>query len=1651
MIKPFLLLAVLVTFSTPAFSSTLIPGQSIDIHQNEDIIFEIQQPGRYSIQSKSKTGIAFQLIDHLTGPRELAGTANKEDGRIDVFLSPGEYKIHPLNPEKTLQGQFSLHHFSEAPAATITPLKLISTTLKDLQARQYRFSLSERQQVIIEAAGQHLTDLRLWQQDHWILGYSATFSRIEPIKGQPLNVAYFSADLPAGNYQLKLYGGTGTTWTESSSQPLYLRMGIPTLNESQILSSTTSPFGIDRWKVIGNPTYFNLSLPKPSNATLKLHKFNQSRPFTKNGRTFNITKKSKKISVDAFYSNHSKATLMSVSQTPGQPFKVQNFNSQSNFYVKHNSERYWLNVLQAQISEAEPPITSMLIERRGKQSFIKAKNLINLTKNQGYKTRFNIDQNPIELILHVNISGKYLAIGSGPKATFALTPFFNAKKTPPLTGSVWDIQKGYYRLTITPKQAGFLKLTLQPSAPKHFVTTIPSHYNNVYLSKEHSYTLYTNQTGAPQGLVQRQQNKLLETPLLLQNPAETVDLKTNISTTSQLTVVADGKALPVVINQKNTSTLSPGEQTIQLKFPKNTQSALISRTTVSQPALIPTTINPPIQLATPEYLDLDKNSRKTFTLNLKQPGVYRVESTGLLKTKGTIRTLLNPKLFSKSQNGVGQNFLAQPYLLAGEYQLTVETEGLSRGHLSLSVAENPLISVPLNLRQTHFATLPAGTGIAYRVTIEQAGDYHIAVTGLNRQYQTRLEDHDGWPLMTTKKKNVTLALKPGQYTLFVNPKSVQNRIQASIYPAQKTPDTKGHGPHPLTLDLNHQHTWLEPDAGQSRTPDQWTFTLTAKSDTEIRLSEEMVGTLSAETLQKPITIYPLKTWKGALGADDYTLSVTSQRPNHQFDYQVAVNVDNLLPGQSKSLSGSKSNTTLSIDEQGTYQVYSSGPNDLKAALSLDNNNNNNNNNHVTSDDRENNWNFLLQENLAPGEYSLNIQNMENRNNNGSKIHLVKMTSQENPNTLAPGKTVTVTANHAVQTLKLNTPNTLMTLTSQANQAYRLTVHESLNTPAIATLDSTHPNSAFLPKPEQQYWLKIWPNTAHKAAIQITMQGITLRGDALTEVTETPVAPKTRLAGDTIRVSKINLTHAHHLTVNHDTPVFWLSPSKPIASEVKHGSIPGLDNTVWIVQFNPAQVLTLNKTALVTSQSLWLTKRTQLTLPPVESPRLIIATSKTHQPQLQLASTPANTGSAVQPSGFLIYQATNTSEYLKLSHSANSETNIDLQVMAINPSTTPSPLTSSSKTIRLDAHQVQSFSLGKAYHQLYQFSLPPQTAVLLFNKNTISQVLWAKDSAVNISTTGKYDAFQTINLSDSPSVLALHTKRATSTYVLSELQPYLNMATSPNLNTIKVTNKHTQVRKLLLKGNVKNAWFINEQGEVSQGTHTLDILGSGTLTIQQDIGATAAWFEGSLLNPNHNNAHLLTSALNNNRVVYSQTNQSKTAYPISIEQNSPTILSFKNKDHFYHDFYPVGISQDVLMPTGSSTLQLINLPYVKTALLQKNTDAIPLAVEGLNPFTFIAPGKTTWYQFTLAQTQDFGIGLKANNEAVKIDLYQANGKHLGSGIEQMHHLEAGHYYIALTGNISGSPTSAQLATVGINKPSNEPPESVLQRYLQLEEE
>ncbi len=300
----------------------------------------------------------------------------------------------------------------------------------------------------------------------------------------------------------------------------------------------------------------------------------------------------------------------------------------------------------------------------------------------------------------------------------------------------------------------------------------------------------------------------------------------------------------------------------------------------------------------PRYFDFAEDTARSFSLELAQGGLFRVETLGRLHMRGTIGSHFVPELQSADANGTGQNMLLQGWLRAGAYHVDV-TAKQSFGHAGVVARPAPLASLPpLQPGRVLRAALAAGSGLLVPIDIGQAGSYRLELLGLDRVFEARLEDAEGWPLAASAPlQDTTQDLSPGRYRLLVMPQATDARAVIRLTQNLPPPVRVGHGPHALPFGDPQDYTWREP-AGRAdpRTPDDWRFALAAPADVTLSVSDGMDAVLYGADGRQAAHIVGGRPFEGALPPGAWRLEARSQGRNDRLDYRIGLQAAQLQPG-----------------------------------------------------------------------------------------------------------------------------------------------------------------------------------------------------------------------------------------------------------------------------------------------------------------------------------------------------------------------------------------------------------------------------------------------------------------------------------------------------------------------------------------------------------------------------------------------------------------------------------------------------------------------------------------------------------------------------------------------------------------------------------
>ncbi len=1620
--------------------------------------------GRYSILAQSTEGVAIQLVDRMAGPGARSGLAGERDGRLDAFLSRGEYRVLTEGaPDATGEVRLVLRRFEElnADPLDLTDARTVESTLGDFQQRSYWMRLDERAQVDLEAAGRHLEDLRLWREGTWLVDASPRCETVQPQVGQPMTDCTLSLSLEPGLYRVTAYGGAGLPWArDDGTEPLIVRRGIPYLGEVGQLQTAISALGIDRWRV--RSAWVQLSLPEPGAAHLSVRDASGD-PYQTGGTTREITMRSA-VPVASALLRDSRERIVTVRGTAGQPYRLQHFSPvTSPASLKPSDEPVWISTIHSGIPEDTIDATGLLLRQHRDGITLGPLSAIPLSEESRYERRFNL-AGTASLLLQARAAGAWRFDTQGVSTQLRLVPVVldNSGAQPePMSlrsGDSVSLNAGLYRLTLLPDDRGILDLSIRPEqGGGAALAVIPSlQLPAVTLDREGRHTLrFESQPGVAVGVIQRSLPLDLTEPLPLSlAPGDNLTLDASFAEAGTLSARSD-QPLSMWIDGWEASaagtSVTPGRRRIRLHnsgdgvalvtvrhAPLSTSGGLPRFSMEGLPTFAELTVGEPLAL------DLGIGGSATAAVRVDEPGLYVLESTGLLALSGTLRTQTSPRLDEQADNGAGRNFRIEQYLREGDYQLTATTRGRSAGHLGIRLTAARLhdggtLTPGIDGR----IFLPAGEGVVYRLRITEPGVYAIAASREGATPRCRLESADGWPLREPGiLADFSQRLSPGEYRLTVLPGSVEGRLVTTVRAPTTTPRREGHGPHPLTLDAATAATWLEPrvESGSTpeRTPDAWTFSLAAPVQATISLSAGMVGTLWSGD-QAVLATEPDGSWRGPLPAGSYRLEVRSARRNHGLAYTVAVRTAELTAGRDRSCTA-PCEIPVSVGGSGLVELTSSGSADVRARL-LDAQGRL----QVRGDDRPGGWNFQILTRLTPGTYRLQVEPV-----GASSAPVTVSYRQPDEPTLpvlvAPGATTAAPGVDAVL-IPLDIP-TDGVVVAGASAAESVGVAVEWLSEGIwrvlAEASGTSPRVAVPAVPGSEHRLRVWTPDSRGGEVTVAVDA-----DRLGQRAVGGLERGVRLADlGGVGVAAVRLREPGVFVI--EQPV-TLCTEPGVACALAEGTVALPEGLITLVGAPGDEVVA--RRAELAGES-W--RRLSVQEPAVwRLPRhggatLVIARANAGQPGLSLDGAAA----AVSRQAAAAVSLDGGAPTLRLWSGAEGERLIARVRAWRMDLPRAGALSWGAADLSAAAGEAARWSLPGG-HGALRLSLQAGAVAAIRDTDGAVHVRHADGAALETLLWGAFTEVVLLNPTDE--ALAGRLELLASSSHPPVLTPESPLERSDSrAGHLQVAVPPSGARTVMLRGAIDGATWLGDDGAVTPFDDTLAISGGGVLDLRTGPGVVVAWLTGA----DGDGLWGLDSAISATPLPL------PAAVPLSgafqgytVTTDEPGLLHLNLDIPAVLSLRPArGPSQTWLLSAGggrtawiaAGTTTVLLRPVGQGALsgdLTARLDApVPIS-EGLSPAVLLSAGEERWFSFTVPSDRTIGAGVRADSDRVSARLLDASGALIAQGAVMLSALPAGDYLLALSLPPDAPPASARAVIAGLVLPDAGPPEDVVRRYME----
>lgn len=1672
------------TACAPLLAQSVFPATG-----THETLLNIPSFGRYAITVSSAQGTALDLVDRMAGPGTMAGAPGAQDGRIDAFLERGTYKIRLVSDARgSGKATLAAVKFTELQPAPVQLVenKPVTADLGDGQQRSWWIVVKDRGTYSFEAGGRYLNELRLWQPGSWMVDATPLVAESDANPDQPLALRQLTAQLEPGVYQLTAYGGPSLAWAqESKAAPFMLRWGVPSLSDSGRTTLQASILGIDRFLVPSTATTLRLVIDKSETASIAAQPYDPGSMFDQSqAQTASIDKTSRDpvAELDLGDANGNTPWLVTVTRKPGASYRLEVLN-QSGGQVSLSLNQG--NTLLAMTLPGDPDdeIDPGFLLVQDDNQRMAAASAIDLDTALPWRRRFNL-LDTAQTFLHTSKPVNLQIDGTGVPAAFIVDRFMVNPPSdrhvpePKPSGGVWTLTPGYYVLSTIPQMNGHGVLTMSmyvqgskpptadsPRLPAALFPHIAINNGTGSISETGQppwgFTLFTSLADAQAfGLRQEDLPAALAQPLSFELGAgQAASFPVTIGEDGQLAVIGtDGSALAFTLDGKpasGTALLHPGQHQLGFTGPKTgeltasvteTPARLLPATAlpVLNPAQVAPAALPPVRQGQPSFLDFAQGQSVNFALPVDHDALYQFDTTGLLETGGAIRTRINPALAKAEGNGIGRNFLLQMFLREGDYQLNVQTQGGTAGHAGVALTETPLLDEGmLALGNPARITLEPGQAALYHIHIAAQGTYHIFTLGLGHQFNMRLEDADGWPLIAPGgPADAQLDLAPGDYRMILLPGLVENRAVTMLQQILPPPSYAGHGPFQVAFGQPMANRWMEPPAGAKRVPDVWQFDLPAAATVTVSLDGGMrADILSATPGAAPAGSTSGGSWTGRLPAGAYRIEASSAAPNNRVDYNLNVGLAELTPGQSEPVSA-PAVIPVSLGGAQQYEISSFGAQDVRASLydaagKLV----------AENDDRDNDWNFLIAGSFAPGTYTLHVDPV-GTDTAQTQISITSPAIIAGP-ALTTG-TPSLISDGQVHEMDLPPPpqGSLMLLGATAAVPVGLALEAQQpdgDWHMLATTTGLNPYLA-VPAGCAKYRLRAWAEDHGTTPLAVSAQFVSGPSAGISAFSAgldlAPVSLGARQLG-VMRVS-IPQPQALQLGGGADTLQWSAAADTPAAHDLS-GAILATGSALWLVDAAPHQVTAQPVDLLQTKVRMNLAAGQSLELPLPAQPEAALWQVMGQGGQPGIA---AGNGTVMALGGRLgaLSQA--------VAFQPAGMTGAKLRLWQAGTPIDPLPLTVQRTGFANDGTLTLAIGGNDG-------TLPPQGALqggLLPGWKRLSLDLPAGVAAV-LSRNGQTESLilgdgvtPDVLDSDADALLLLNPGSAAAPYSVSlqaETAPQLIMPPDGLLTYYSATpaNLHIivpggGVATVQIAGAATSITGIGPDGMVTGGT-AAQISGTALVAVQpglsvvsQDVPLTMPGQQipvpSSL--PLLGQSMLLNFAPAEARLIHFETD---TPVVVLTGGNGPQLFPAGARlSLFQPKAKPLSILLQAVTPAGlSGTARFDSIP------------ATPIT-DGLGTAVRVAPGQSRLFTFSLGAPRSIGVGVRGAVDDANCRLLAADGTVLGHGVVAMSQLPAGTYFLSIDVPADAAATDIQPALVGKTLPDDGPPPDVQASYRAL---
>lgn len=445
----------------PAPSGTPVPVQpsSVPADRNASALVTIPAPGRYSIRTQSGSGVSVQLVDMIAGPGDVAGAGGVRDGRLDLLLDKGVYKLR-TSGAKGASGVANIRAEAfrdAAPPAQLAAGAPQSGDLGDMQQRAFWIDVDTSGQVAVEAVGRALQDVRLWRNGEELADVAPDILRIETKAGRPMTRVRLEGKVEPGRYLATAYGGESAVWPDGGAdRPFMIRRLAPASLAAGVAEATIGPFGSARFLAPAAMDAFRIELAEPAPVRMITRRggLSAGAALAKNSRDA--------FAVATLATDGKEAATVEVSGLEGQAFRLRGLHQSNSARVAGAGPTFVIVDVAGEGGD-EIPATALLakFDKDGKSRVIAA-DAPRIGAGQAWRGRFNL-RGASTLLFEMTSPGPVAIRTQGPAARVVIEPALGSAqpRADGATPALYNLEAGVYQLRITPvnNAAGVFDLT----------------------------------------------------------------------------------------------------------------------------------------------------------------------------------------------------------------------------------------------------------------------------------------------------------------------------------------------------------------------------------------------------------------------------------------------------------------------------------------------------------------------------------------------------------------------------------------------------------------------------------------------------------------------------------------------------------------------------------------------------------------------------------------------------------------------------------------------------------------------------------------------------------------------------------------------------------------------------------------------------------------------------------------------------------------------------------------------------------------------------------------------------------------------------------------------------------------------------------------